>query len=388
MKPAIPVPHEKLLWFQGKLDLLEKDMEKIQQYGHVFAQKKVQLGDYLYEFFYEIREARFVIESERTRGFLLRMWAQWFELLFTQRFSHKMLGYMWRSGLRHVELNIDKRLINLAYSKVRQFCQDIAWKEVPLKDLQVFLSALDKMVDFCLLIETYAYVSATSRCDMEVVKGISHQVRNPLTVIGGNVMRLKRDAEAGSQALIAYETILDESRRLEMMVKDVVAYSEMLQREPFFTVISLKDVITAALNKLKQNQSLKKAQIEFSPDAGLQVHGDADDLEIIFYQLLQNSLEAVNAGVSSIRISVQIDASDRRFARVEILNTGEHLTDEEISNIFVPFYSSNPYGTGLGLPMAQLAARKNLGRIDFEQVEGLGTKCIVLLPVFSVPEKD
>jgi signal transduction histidine kinase len=75
--------------------------------------------------------------------------------------------------------------------------------------------------------------------------------------------------------------------------------------------------------------------------------------------------------------------ADARFVRVEIFNTGKRLTHEEISNIFVPFYSLRPYGTGFGLPAAHLAARKNLGEIAFESLEGLGTRCITWLPVIT-----
>ncbi len=389
MNLDMPVPYEKLLWFQEKLNLREEDLKKVQGYGDLFIQKKGQLGDHLYQFLYAIKEVRFILERERTEGFLIRTWAQWFELLFSQGFSHEILRYLWRSGLRHVELNIDKRLINLAYARVREFCKDIAWREIPLENREAVLSVLDKMVDFCVLIETHAYVSATSRCDMEVVRGISHQVRNPLMVIGGNIMRLQKAVTPGSQAYKIYETILEENRRLEMMVKDVVAYSEMLQREPSFTALSLTEVISDALKKLAETHSLEKVQIDFALDAGLpKIHGDATDLAIMFYQLLQDSLEAFDAEIPCIRISGDVPAEDARFVRVEIFNTGKRLTHEEISNIFVPFYSSKPYGTGIGLPMAQLAARKSLGQIAFEPLEDLGTRCIIWLPITTATETD
>jgi hypothetical protein len=50
----------------------------------------------------------------------------------------------------------------LGYARVRQLCQDIAGSEIPLTDREAILSTLDKMLGFCVLIETHAYVSATS----------------------------------------------------------------------------------------------------------------------------------------------------------------------------------------------------------------------------------
>lgn len=384
MKLDMPVPYEKLLWFQQKLDLREGDLKKVQEYGELFIQKKEQLGDHLYRFFYEIQEARFILEHERTKGILRQKWARWFELLFTQGFSHEMLRYLWRSGLRHVEVNIDQRFINLGYARVRQFCQDVAVRQIPSKDREAIFSTLDKILDFCVLIETHAYVSATSQCDMEVVKGISHQLRNPLMVIGGNIRRLQKDATPGSQAYMAYETILEENKRLEIMVKDVVAYSRMIQSEPSFTALSLTEVISDALKRLEQTHSLEKVQMDFSLDPGLpKVRGDATDLVSMFYYLLQDSLEAVDAENPCIRISADMPTVDAGFVRVEISNTGKCMTHEEISNIFVPFYSLKPYGTGFGLPMAHLVAKKNFGEIAFESLEGLGTRCIIWLPIIT-----
>ena len=120
----------------------------------------------------------------------------------------------------HVEGNIDQRYVHLGYSFVRQFCSHIAKAKVPPADRESVMYAIDKAIDLCLLIETQAYIAGTSQCDMEVVKGISHQVRNPLTVIGGNIIRLQRQLEPGSAVHRVYESILDENKRLERMVTD------------------------------------------------------------------------------------------------------------------------------------------------------------------------
>ena len=52
-----------------------------------------------------------------------------------------------------------------------------------------------------------------------------------------------------------------------------------------------------------------------------------------------------------------------------------------MENIFVPFFSLKPFGTGLGLPIALLAARKNLGDLYLEPADGNGTRCVIRLPI-------
>ncbi len=112
-----------------------------------------------------------------------------------------------------------------------------------------------------------------------------------------------------------------------------------------------------------------------------EVQGDPKDLETMFYYLLQNSLEAVNPDNPYIKISSKVKDPTSPFIEIEIFNTGTSPKPEEMGNLFVPFYSSKPYGTGFGLPIAQLAARKDLGELYLEALPDQGTKCLVKLPI-------
>jgi signal transduction histidine kinase len=390
MKCDIPAPLDRLVWFQEKLSLKTEEEEKINQYRAIFAEKKTVFAEDFYQYFYEIPETKLFLDHEKRLGHLKKAWTQWFESLFEDGFSERFLSYLWRSGLRHVEVNIDKKFINLGYSVVRQFCQKIIREEIPKADQDTVLVAIDKMIDTCLLIETYAYVAATSQCDMEIVKGISHQVRNPLTVIGGNIIRLLRKEDPHSPLHRTYETILGENKRLEGMVTDAGVYSEMFERAPEFSEVSLESLISGAIERLKATQWVEdvKIEMELSSEYSM-VRGIPEDLETMFYYLLQNSLEAVDPEEPYIKISSRLLASAPSFIDIEIFNNGAPPSKEDMENLFVPFYSSKPLGTGFGLPIAELAARKSLGDLSLEPVPDQGTKCVVKLPIPpKEPSKD
>jgi signal transduction histidine kinase len=281
-----------------------------------------------------------------------------------------------------VEVNLDQRFINLGYSIVRQFCNEIVREGIPVVDQDSVMSAIDKMVDFCLLIETYAYIAATSQCDMEIVNGISHQVRNPLTVIGGNIIRLQRQLDPRSPVNKTYETILGENKRLEAMVTDAGVYSEMFEKEPAFSEIPLESLISGALERLKPTHWVESIKIDMDLSAEFpMVQGVPEDLEIMFYYLLQNCLEAVDPEGPYIKISSRPTSLRPSFIEIEIFNNGTPPSKEEMENLFVPFYSSKPLGTGFGLPIAGLAARKSLGDLTLEPVPEKGTKCVIKLPI-------
>jgi signal transduction histidine kinase len=386
MKIDTPVPFARLNWFQKKLGLDDREQENLAKHRDVFLIVKERFSEEFFRYFWEIKETRIILDHERRGPHLKKLWEQWYEMIFTEAITPKVLGVLWRSGLRHVELNIDKRFINLGYAFVRQFFHETARDAVPSEDLYAVTTALDKVVDFCVLIETHAYVVATSQCDLEVVRGISHQVRNPLTVIGGNILRLQKKLDPGSPVHQVYETILKENERLEAMVRDAATYSELYQKEPDISEVSLASIISEALKGLEKNRARKGVAIvvELSPEYP-DVQGDSKDLETMFHYLLQNSIEAADAQKPLIRVSSRGKEKDLGFVEIEVFNNGKPPDQEEMDNLFVPFYSSKPHGTGFGLPIAQLAAKKNQGELYLERVPEQGTKCVIQLPVPSKP---
>lgn len=381
-KAEAPVPLEKLDWFRRKIGLGETELAHLRPYRDTFAEKKEDFSQHFHEFFTEIPETRILLEHENRSVQLKQAWSGWFGSLFREGFTKELLAYLWRSGLRHVDASIDQRYVNLGYSFVRHFCRRVARNEVPAAAREEVSNCIDKMIDFCVLIETDAYITATSQCDMEVVKGISHQVRNPLTVIGGNILRLKRQAKPDSSLFKIYETILGENMRLEKMVADVVAYSEMYEKEPNRIEVSLEEIISTALGRLKRTHEVNSTIIEIQFDHNsLRVHADPEDLEAMFYHLLRNSLEAVDPQDPCIRISSRPISPTSAFLEIEIFNNGKPPAQEDLDNLFTPFYSLKAQGTGFGLPIAQLAARKNLGDLYLEVVPNEGTKCVISLPL-------
>jgi signal transduction histidine kinase len=230
------------------------------------------------------------------------------------------------------------------------------------------------------LVETQAYLTAAARCDIEVVRGISHQVRNPLTVIGGNVLRLLKTVDPENPAYRAYEIILNESKRLENMVIDVERYSGIFEKEAKLSIVVLETLIQRAVEELQgphQSGNLK-VDLHLDPNCPV-VLGDSDDLQLMFYYLLQHGLESGNADEPEVRItSIQRDVSPE-ILDVEIRHAGRPPNRKEMENLFVPFYSSRPNATGFGLATARLAVRRSLGDLYLESLPGSGTKFVIKL---------
>lgn len=126
-----PVPSEKLKWFQTKVNLDKEAFMKLDPYRPLFLDDEENFTEYFFTHFHEISETRIYLDHEEHKGHLQMLWLEWFVSLFSEDFSEDFLAYHWTSGLRHVELGIDHRFITLAYSHLRQFCQESTMTGIP-----------------------------------------------------------------------------------------------------------------------------------------------------------------------------------------------------------------------------------------------------------------
>jgi signal transduction histidine kinase len=379
--PEITIPYERLLYFQDKLDLCKDDMEALHPYRDHFISKKREFGRYFLDFFYGIPETRIIIEYERSPGKLEEILSNWFESLFSENLNRTFLDHLWRSGIKHVEVNLDQRYVNLGYAIVRQFCQRIIKSEIPADQKERISQVIDKLLDFCVLITTDSFIFTMSRFDRQMIDGIAHQVRNPITVIGGNIRRLQRKVDKNSLHYRTYEAIIQENQRLERMVIDIEVYTGLFRREPQPGVVFIENLIENSIEELRRRRHVQYVPIEIDLDPRFSsVLGDPKDLATMFYYLLENSFEAADPEDPCIKISTK-ESSQPHFVRIEIFNNGDFPKYEDVDELFTPFYSSKSTGTGFGLPIAKVAVRKNQGSLLLEPAPGQGTQCIITLPV-------
>jgi signal transduction histidine kinase len=375
------VPYEKLLLFQEKIGIDVAELEKIEPYRLLFASRKYEFAEYFYNVFLGIPETKIILESQQNRSLLKTVWALWFESIFGSKLDKDFLSYLWKIGERHVEVNLDQRFTNLGFSVIRQFCHKIILAEVPANHVGPILSTIDKLFDLCILVETSAYIQNTTRCDFEVIKDVADRVRNPATIIGGNIKRLLKKADPESAERKVYETLISENHRLENMLMDIRTYMALFQEEPEIEAVEIDELIHGVLRRLKEDGKFQKVRVDIKIDPNYRyVKGDAKELMCLFYYLLENSMEAADAENPYVKVSSMAEENMPYNVSVEIFNTGHPPAPEEIEKLFSPFYSTKLAGTGFGLPIAKLVVRKHHGRLSMEPVPDEGTKVIISLP--------
>ena len=109
---------------------------------------------------------------------------------------------------------------------------------------------------------------------------------------------------------------------------------------------------------------------------------DANQVEDAVLHLIMNALEAIE-GLGEINITVENDNLHNNhvpYAKVLVTDNGHGIPPENLQRIFNPFFTTNPLGTGLGLPAVRRIMRAHGGRVEVFSTVGQGTSFKLSLP--------
>jgi PAS domain S-box-containing protein len=204
---------------------------------------------------------------------------------------------------------------------------------------------------------------------------ISHEVKNPLMVIGGIARQvLKGLADDQQKNIGKLKIIVEEIRRLEDFLTEVGSFAKLLETKK--GVVNLNFLIQELALKLEPSLHERNIKLSLNLDSKLpQVQFAPLYLSQVLLNIAKNSIEAMPAGGNLTFISGC--HNDRVF--VQISDTGEGIPHDIIDRIFQPFYSTKPKGSGLGLAISKMIIEAHQGEIKIESEPDKGTSVTVLL---------
>ncbi len=128
---------------------------------------------------------------------------------------------------------------------------------------------------------------------------------------------------------------------------------------------------------LRAQRLLDDARIRIEVEPGLQLHADGDQLEQVLINLLRNALEAGGDGPVWLRARGECG-----WARIEIIDGGAGLPSS--GNLFVPFFTTKPGGSGIGLVLSRQIIEAQQGSLELRaRVDASGTVAEIRLPLHA-----
>jgi PAS domain S-box-containing protein len=212
---------------------------------------------------------------------------------------------------------------------------------------------------------------------------VAHEIRNPLTSVGGFARRLNKTIPEGTKEKEYATFIITEVKRLEGILKNVLSYSR--ESSPRLEKHNIHEIIDRVLMMNEEMLMEKSIRVQKSYGDVTSIFIDADQVLEVLENLVLNAIDAISEG-GNLNISTAI--KQKRgfpYLNVRIEDTGEGIPDEQLEIIFEPFYTTKvtEKGTGLGLSISKKIMEALGGVIYIESEVGKGSIVNLYFPYKS-----
>lgn len=221
----------------------------------------------------------------------------------------------------------------------------------------------------------------------KMVAGISHEIRNPLGIIGSTAQLLHHKMDESDPKKQLGEIIMEETTRLNSIVTDFLDFAR--PTNPNYSECRVDMVLKRNLKFLEVELERRDIRVEVRfAENGRPVIADGDLLYRAFLNVFVNAMEALDHG-GTIRVVTRYRDRQEDTLEVIIADTGSGISRDDIGKIFDPFFTTRKTGIGLGLAIVRNIIESHGGTVDIKspppkelaQLENKGTAIIISLPV-------
>lgn len=234
-------------------------------------------------------------------------------------------------------------------------------------------------------------VQKQQRSRKELLAGISHDIRSPLTSIQAYVEGLLDGVAKTSQDRKRYlQTIKDKAEDLDRMVSQLFLFSKMeLGEYPDNPcVLRLDEMISQMTSETREEYEQKGMEIQPNLSPAV-IYADPVQIRRIITNIMENSLKYKVKDKGKIIIALERMESQWKLS---ISDDGPGVSSEDLAHLFEVFYRSDParrnpnQGSGLGLAIVANAVERIGGRVSAKNAAGGGLEIDMFLPVWEVNE--
>ena len=196
----------------------------------------------------------------------------------------------------------------------------------------------------------------------QLIRVLTHEIMNSLTPIISISETLSSSPSGGGQE--GAEAFAVINRRCHALLDFVESYRQL-------TRIKIPERATFPINELLEHIKGLYPQIKTQGDGLLTA--DRAQLEQVLINLIKNAYES---GATKVEVSAN-------ESEIRIHDNGCGMSPDVLDHAFIPFFTTKPTGTGIGLSLCRQIILKHGGTIRVESEEGKGTTFIITLPSHS-----
>jgi two-component system nitrogen regulation sensor histidine kinase GlnL len=238
-----------------------------------------------------------------------------------------------------------------------------------------------KQVDRQLRITREEGLMAQSNATRALVRGLAHEIKNPLGGLRGAAQLLER--ELNNEELKEYTNIIiSEADRLQELMNRMLGPSTLPRKREINIHEAMERVRQVVGAELSEKIKLVRDYDPSIPN----VYVDLDQLIQALMNLVRNAAQAVGdegeiiLRTRTLRQYTIGTVLHKLVARADVIDNGPGIAPEMRENLFLPMVTGRAEGTGLGLPIAQSLINANGGLIEWDSRPGQ-TIFTILIPI-------
>lgn len=206
----------------------------------------------------------------------------------------------------------------------------------------------------------------------EMVAQVAHEIRTPLVTIGGFARKIQKASlrKKANELQNVSGIIVEEVTRLEKILTNMLDFSKL--SKPQLELANINEIIneTCILLGLAENSNETGVNLQKELDVGLpETFVDRQQIKQVLINLMQNAISFMPTG-GHLRLATWREFDE---IRVSVADSGPGISPENLEELFNPFFTTKPDGTGLGLPISQQIINSHGGKIDVESKMGIGS---------------
>jgi two-component system phosphate regulon sensor histidine kinase PhoR len=309
---------------------------------------------------------------------------------FSRMFAlpHEVIGRQATDTLRLPEFS---RLLRRAHEGGGILDAEFELPGVDRRLVQVSVTAMretrDQTSGLVVLVHDLTRLKQLENTRRDFVANVSHELRTPLSLIKGYVETLLLGGPHEPATVERFlHTIHKHSDRLAFLIEDLLTISKLesgahaMNLEP----LPLRRLVEHVLEDLHDRRKSQNVELDNRIDSDLAVRGDADRLQQVFSNLVDN---AIKYGHKDGHVELGARRLNGKWIEVWVRDDGPGIPPDALNRIYERFYrvdkarSREQGGTGLGLAIVKHIVQSHGGEVCTESEVGRGTVFRFTLPV-------
>jgi signal transduction histidine kinase len=211
----------------------------------------------------------------------------------------------------------------------------------------------------------------------EISHRMTHELRNPLMIIGGLTRRLmmRDDLPHGTRKKL--KTISQHVQHVEELISDICDVSRPLT--PEYKLTDMNDFLSNWCNAVRTEAQMIGVKVEFAIDKELpDMYIDRSLISQALWHIAENSLDAMAYSSGTIKINILLCWDN---IHIELIDNGKGFADISTTQAVKPFMTTKPGKMGLGLSLCRQVLLDHGGDMEIVNDKEIGVAVIIKLPI-------